>query len=504
MLALTLSGAVLTQTAATPSSASQSGARLSAAQDSSSAVMRKRHKKHKHKKRHHKKKVRKAAVKTVNRRPASFSRRTVWLTRGVDKITVSWPARLYATGYTVAWSPTKKNLPTSPSNCYYPCRKRWTSGTSTVLTKADMSTPGRVISSASGNTLQVKIFSQNAYGSNHTGITYPYDSFVGPKKDASVDWLPMTSSQIPAPLAPRGGRDVTISSFNVMAANASGPSWSSRVYKVVNQINATQSSIVATQENSNVNNGVSGGAAQYNDLAAKLRPSGWAMADGRDWDKTIGKAHSDSTQAVRIYYKTNAWKQITNGALMTRVGFAGQTSGVNVDRWVSWTKLQSTSDAGNKVCVLSAHLLTNHGNYDKASADHRNAEMSQIMSELDNPNSSVTRVGTRVGAACAGTPTVFAGDMNSAQEQGPYGNMPQATMVGSGFVDTKNAIHRYSTRLSGPGPIGSWHDAWGTQIDYLLTRGMGGAKAFKLNTVSPSAAGSDHYPITSLVTVPNS
>ena len=164
----------------------------------------------------------------------------------------------------------------------------------------------------------------------------------------------------------------------------------------------------------------------------------------------------------------------------------------------------TTANAGTKVCVLSAHLLTNHGNYDKASADHRNAEMSQIMSELNDPNSGVRRVGSRVGSACAGTPTVFASDMNSAQEQGPYGNMPQATMLGSGFVDTKNAIHRYSTRLSGPGPIGSWHDAWGTQIDYLLTKGMGGAKAFKLNTVAPSSAGSDHYPITSLVTVPNS
>ena len=72
---------------------------------------------------------------------------------------------------------------------------------------------------------------------------------------------------------------------------------------------------------------------------------------------------------------------------LARVGFAGQTSGVNVDRWVSWTKLQSKASARTKVCVLSAHLLTNHGNYDRASANHRNAEMAQIMSELNSSRS---------------------------------------------------------------------------------------------------------------------
>ncbi len=513
MLALTLSGAVIAQTAAAPTS-NQSGARLAAAQDGSSSVMRKKHKKKKHKKhknkhkkkkhRKHKKKGRKAAVKTVARKPQNFDRRTVRTIRGIDKITVTWPARPGAEGYNVAWSPTKKNLPQSPGTCYYPCQKRWTTGTSMVLTAADMSTPGRKISSSSGNTVQLKIFSQNATGWNSTGITYPYDSWVSPAADTSTDWLPMMSAQMPAPLPAKSGRELTITSFNLMAASAGGPSWSSRAPKVVNQINSTGSSIVATQENSNVTTGVSGGASQYNDLAAKLRPSGWALSDDRNWDYELGAQHSYSTQGVRIYYKTSQWRQVNRGAILTHAGFSGQTSGVNVDRWVAWTKLQSTADANTQVCVLSAHLLTNHGDYDKASADHRNAEMSQIMSELNSSSSQVKRVGTRVGAACAGTPMVFGGDMNAAQEHAPYGNMPQSTMLGSGFVDTKNAGHRYSTRLSGPGPINAWHDGWGTQIDYLLTKGMGGAKAFKLNTVTPSASGSDHYPVTALVNVPSS
>jgi endonuclease/exonuclease/phosphatase family metal-dependent hydrolase len=473
MLSLALSGTVLTQTTATATSASAVEARVSAA-------------------------------KTANARPASFARRTVRLIRGVNRVTVSWPARLRAVGYTVAWSPTKKNLPRSPGGCHSPCRKRWTTGTSMVLSAPDMSTSGRTISSASGNTVQVKIFSQNSSGSSATGITYPWDSFIAPKKNTAVDWLPMSSSQMPLPLPAKAGRAVAITSFNVLAANAGGPSWARRGAKVANQIKATGASIAATQENSNVGTGVPGGVSQFMDLAARLRPSGWAIADARDWDRMIGKSHSDSTQAVRIYFKTSKWKMLSRGALMTRVGFAGQTRGVNVDRWVTWTKLQSTASSRTKVCVLSAHLLTNHGGYDRASAVHRNAEVAQIMSELHSSGSKVRRVGTRVGSACAGTPTVFAGDLNAAQEQGAYGNAPQAAALARGFVDTKNAAHRYNTRLSGPGPIGRWHDSWGTQIDYLLTRGMGGAKVFKLNTISPRGAGSDHYPITALVSVPNS
>jgi endonuclease/exonuclease/phosphatase family metal-dependent hydrolase len=351
--------------------------------------------------------------------------------------------------------------------------------------------------------VQLKIFSQNRRKMNWTGVTYPWDAFIAPASNAAVDWLPMSSSQMPLPLPPRAGRAVAVTSFNVMAAGAAGPAWSSRVAKVAKQINSTRSTIVATQENSNASTGVSGGAAQYNDLAAKLRPSGWAIADARNWDRTSGLSRSWSTQAVRIYYKTGAWRQLSNGALMTRAGFAGQTSGVNVDRWVSWTKLQSKAGSRTKVCVVSAHLLSNHHGYDRASAVHRNAEMAQILSELNNPGSRVRRVGKRLGAACAGTPVVLAGDLNAAQEH-PYANGGQYAALGAGFVDTKNAGHRYNTRLSGPGSIRSWHESWGTQIDYLLTRGMGGATSFRLNTVAPSGAGSDHYPITAVVNVPNS
>jgi len=99
---------------------------------------------------------------------------------------------------------------------------------------------------------------------------------------------------------------------------------------------------------------------------------------------------------------------------------------------------------------------------------------------------------------------VMAGDFNSAQEHAPYGNQPQATMLGAGFVDTKNAGSRHNTRISGPGTVTGWHATWGTQIDYLLTKGMGGARTFKVNVTPPSGAGSDHYPVTALVNVPHS
>ncbi|MBV9830225.1 MAG: endonuclease/exonuclease/phosphatase family protein, partial [Marmoricola sp.] len=231
---------------------------------------------------------------------------------------------------------------------------------------------------------------------------------------------------------------------------------------------------------------------------------GWALADNRNWDYTLGATRSASSQATRIYYKTGAWTQVDRGALLTHASINGQTTGVNVDRWVSWSKLRGTANAGTKVCVIDVHLLTNLGYYDRASANHRNIEVAQILSQLNNPNSTIKHVGTRVGAACAGTPTVIAGDFNSAQAHAPYGDMPQSTLLANKFVDTKNAAVRYNTRWDGPGTVTRWHSTWGTQIDYILARGVGGARSFKTNAASPSLTGSDHYPITTVINVPNS
>ncbi|MCW2847277.1 MAG: hypothetical protein JWR90_1251 [Marmoricola sp.] len=499
MLALTFTGMAVTGSAEAATTSAPAGARVSAAQGGHAVSARKRH----HKKKHHKKrrKHRKAAVRTSSSRPQNFSRRTVRAVRGRDSITITWPARANADSYTVAWSPLIRNIPKSPSTCYYPCKYRHTTATSMTLRTADLSTYGRLVNSASGNAVHFKVFSRHGSTLNWTGVTYPWDSWIAPSPTTTTDWVPSMSSQMPAPLPPAAGTPVGLTSFNVLAASTGG--WASRGPKVAAQINGTGATIVATQENSNAGTGVPGGVAQYNDLASRLRPSGWALADNRNWDYTLGATRSASTQAARIYYKTAVWSQMSNGALMTHANINGQTTGVNVDRWVSWSKLSLKSNPSTQICVLDAHLLTNLGNYDKASADHRNAEVAQIMSELNNSNSTVRRVGTRVGAACAGVPTVIGGDFNSAEEHAPYGNMPQGTFVGNGFVDTKNAGRRYNTRLSGPGTVGAWHQTWGTQIDYLLARGVGGATSFKVNAITPSSAGSDHYPITAVVNVPN-
>ena len=49
----------------------------------------------------------------------------------------------------------------------------------------------------------------------------------------------------------------------------------------------------------------------------------------------------------------------------------------------------------------------------------------------------------------------------------------------------------------------SWHATWGTQIDYLLTKGMGGAKSFKVNSAAPANVGLDDYPVTAVVNIPS-
>jgi len=437
-------------------------------------------------------------------RPQSFARRTVRAVRGINKITVTWPRRAGASGYSVVWTPLVRNIPKSPTACVSPCKRRWTTGTSMVLTGADLTTFGRRVSSASGNSTYFKVFSRNGSALNWTGVTYPYDAWISPPRTATVNWVPSMAAQMPLPLPPAAGASHAITSFNVLSTNTAGvPSWPSRAPKVVSQFNATGASIVAAQEASNVKTGVGSGKSQYVDLANRLRPSGWALADDRNWDYTLGMRSSASTQATRTYYKSYVWSQVSRGALMTHVPIGGRTKGTNVDRWVSWTKLRSKANASTQVCVLNAHLITNLGTYDRASADHRDREVAQILSELNNPNSTVRRVGSRVGAVCDGTPTVLAGDFNSAQEHAPRGNQPQATMLGAGFVDTKNAGTRINTRMSGIGKMGAYHATWGTQIDYLLTKGMGGAKSFKVNNAAPRNKGSDHFPVTAVVNIPS-
>ncbi len=486
-----------TASASAPAAASTSvvaGSAPSSLRVGKATARKRHHRKHKRKRKH-------AQVRTGSK-PQRFDRRTVQAVRGIDKITVKWPARLNATGYTVAWTPLKTSIPTSPAACTSPCQRRFTRGTSTELSSAALTTYGRRVSSASGNSVYLKVFAHNGTALTWTGLTYPYDAWISPARDTTVDWLPALSAQMPLPYAPAAGTDVAVTSFNLLSASSTGvPSWSIRAPRIVSQINGTGASIVATQENSNSNNGVGNSNSQYQDLANRLAPSGWSLADGRDWDAALGSSRSWSTQAVRTYYKSSVWSQVSNGALLTHTPLGSQTSGINVDRWVSWTKLRAQADSNTQVCVVNAHLLSNQGNYDWASADHRNREIAQILSELNDPVSNVRRVGTRLGQACAGTPIVFAGDLNSAQEH-RYANQPQATMLGAGFVDTKNAGRRYNTRWSGPGSVGAWHETWGTQIDYLLTKGMGGAKTFKVNAITPSGAGSDHYPVTAVVSVP--
>jgi endonuclease/exonuclease/phosphatase family metal-dependent hydrolase len=443
------------------------------------------------------------AVAATTLRVAPFARRTIRAVRGTNRITVTWPARTNASGYTVAWAPSSAALPSTPSRCTYPCRKRYTTSTSMALSSADMSTWGRRVSSASGNPVRLKVFAQRASAVRASGITYPYDHWVAPASTTDLDWLPSSNAQLPAPIAVAVGRSISVSSFNVLSASVkSAPSWSTRAPRVVRQMNNLGSSIVATQEASNSATGVASGRSQYADLASRLAPSGWKLADDRNFDRSLGLSRWRSTQATRIFYKAAVWTQTDRGALRTHVPIQGATEGTNVDRWVSWTRLRATADPETEVCVLDAHLLANLGTYDRPSADHRNAEIAQIVSELNSSDSTVRRVGTRVGQACAGVPTVLAGDLNAAYGHTPYGNQPQQSLIDAGFVDTKNALHRYNTRWTGPGTVGSWHQKFGTQIDYLMLKGAGGASTFKVNMVVPGQDGSDHFPVTAQVNLP--
>ncbi|MEH3034010.1 MAG: hypothetical protein PGN07_08205 [Aeromicrobium erythreum] len=479
-----------------------------------------------------------AAPAEAASKPSKFPDRSVSITRGVDSLTISWPRIRGASKYAVVLAASNKFrntqtvvLPTDPRKCYRTyCRRYDTTKTSITLSSSKLSisgAKGNTVSSSLGSLTSFKVFAINSKGWSRTGdASWKYRSSTTTK-----NWTPALYSDMPAPRPAVEGVPIKISSFNVLAASAttsstsSTQSWAKRRNLVADQINATGASIVGTQEASHGSTNVPSRKTQFADLLDALNarsPGPWALADdasGRrdpnDWGNLDQNGdpkglYNNSNQAVRIYYKSDVWDKAAHGAFLTgdvdRRGYDASDA-VHKLRMVSWVKLigKTPELTGRSICVLDAHLHTNLGNYTTADANRRALETQQILTQLNKADSHYNQ-------ACAGVPAAFTGDFNVSQFHPPYGNKPIVDLVtkapdpvtGQTFIDTKNAAVRTNTRWTGTGKLQSTHQTYGTQIDYILTRGMGGATEFKVNVTSAGDQGSDHFPVTATVSLPAS
>lgn len=455
---------------------------------------------------------RRVVVRTKARYPDWFGRSAISLARGRDSITVSWPRRKHATRYRVAWVPNgmSEYLPTKPSGCRAYCKYVDTTSTRVTLDSSRLSLGSffRASSSTAG-VARFVVFAMNGYAHRRSNN----GSFRAVSSTATVNSLPYPNTQMAAPLPPARGTEVKVASFNVMNSSktpATGASsWAQRRPLVVDQIRGTGASIVGVQELSNGSINVPGGSSMHESLLSGLG-QGWAQANPADsWADYNGAGVDDgrnnvsAAQGTRIFYRTSVWslqERASMGVFMTGDthlrNYSARDGGHRL-RSVVWAKLRLNSDTDTVVCVLSAHLLSGT---DRASSNRRNVEMGQIISMVNNPNSTF-------GRRCHGIPTVLTGDLNTTQGKRPHGSQPVVDLVSkAGFVDTKNAAVRVNAKYNSTGINGfrTGHSTYGNQVDYVLARGMGGARRFEVNHTPPAKEGSDHLPVTATIVVPPS
>lgn len=450
---------------------------------------------------------------TTSRSLGPIADASISLTPVPDGVTATWGRVKYAKGYWVAWTPQGTEPPKSPYACSLAnyCQRQWVRGTTVTLSAAQLSMPEGSsfqfrAGSAFGNTVRFRIFAIN--GQKYKAAPSTAYRYGGTPSDG---WLSTRYSSMPAPLPPAGGTTVKISSFNILAASAIGSgagAWGNRRAKVIAQMNATGASIIGLQEASHGPVGVVSGASQVQDLAAAAAPE-WAAVDTGLWsdiDQNGFPANlgNDSSQGARIFYRPSVWDLQASGAFLTgdlsKSAWYHEPDSLLLLRHVSWARFQMPNQPDVQMCVVSVHLRTNGGDSNAAravAAAQRAVESAQIRAMIDSPD-------TTFGHECYGLPTAVMGDFNAAQTHQPNSNKPVTDFIKySGFVDTKNAAKRVDVNWSGTGAWNGEHDQYGSQIDYVLTRGMGGAVEFRVNRPAPSASGSDHFPVTATVQVPS-
>jgi len=396
---------------------------------------------------------------------------------GTDKIRVSWTRLSWGTSVYVVASYNNETLDDRSD--------RWTVRVPLTASSATVTIPAKYrarIGSKTGNPVYVRVVTYNGSVRYQSAMVYGF----------------------PTPPAVTGTPNdlVSIAAYNVQGVtpteNLAGRTWMDRRAAVGAAIARNNPMVVAVQEATTMQ---INGTRHYLDLAAVLRPRGYALAYD---EATVGNAGSGATKGAHLFYRSADVQVLSAGIESTRtwgkkyvptVRWIDENGDPEVDRWFAWALMRSTR-TGAEFYVASIHLEVGSHKNNKAV---RTAAAKGVRGFL---NERAAKDGN------TDLPVIVAGDFNSDVERFPTG--PTTDFIAQGYVDAAATVspvyNRYGTTNSASRATDGGYPAKptmayfvGTRIDHIMVKGGSGSTTYANQIVLTGSGtfderyrGSDH------------
>lgn len=419
-----------------------------------------------------------SSVRKVTPTRKSVGRLAVKVTgAGEDKIRVSWPRLARGTRIVV--------MPTYSNDTIENAAKSWKVTVPVTRTSVTTTIPAKfrkLVGSASGNPVYVRVLFYNGSVRNRAAITYGWAS--------------------PQKVTGTAADRVRIASYNVASVGATagipGHTWLDRRAAVVRAIQKASADVVAVQEASTAQvDNPRDRTKQYQDLAARLRGTGYALAV-----PDVGDVSTNASKAEHILYRTSAVTRVKAGNASVRsqaATYAPDTAWLDAsgkkegDRRFAWALLRSNA-SGTYFYVASIHL--EYGSSANVQRTRR-AAAAGIRGFL-------AAQAKKDGRTTA--PIVIAGDWNSDVERFP--SSPVSDTVAAGYRSAAASAKVVNVRYTTAHPKGKGDHGYpakptkatyvGVRIDHILVKNGEGSVSYENQMVLKDGAfdrqyqGSDH------------
>jgi endonuclease/exonuclease/phosphatase family metal-dependent hydrolase len=396
---------------------------------------------------------------------------------GTNKIKVSWPRLARGTKVVI--------MPTYSNDTIEDAKNSWKLQVPATRTSATVTIPPRfakLVGSATGNPVYVRVLFYNATTRNRSNIAYGWAT--------------------PQAVAGNAADRVTIASYNVgsVGATASIPNraWPQRRTAVANTITKAGADVVAVQEASTAQVVKGEALMQYQDLQRRVAGAGYSLAV-----PSFDKPPAGVSRAEHLLYKKSRVTVVKSGfqsvkALAGR--YASGTRWVDAngkaegDRQFSWALFRSVS-SGTYFYVASIHLEQGSSSNTQAVRRAAAAGIRGFLSEQ----------AARDGHTSA--PAVIAGDWNTDVERYPASPVTDSVLAGyrsaaatHRFVNAKYASANARTASVDHGyPAKPYKYTYvGPRIDHIMVKNGDGSVSYtnqivtKSGKFDPSYQGSDH------------
>jgi endonuclease/exonuclease/phosphatase family metal-dependent hydrolase len=316
--------------------------------------------------------------------------------------------------------------------------------------------------------------------------------------------------------APTTGTLLRVATFNVHTSTtmAGFPSWQSRVGKVADTILSRNPGVVGLQELGITRADGSPTASltaqtQAQSLVATLAAKGAGRYKLVRTTRYVAPGSASAIQGARILYDSSRYRLVsscpdtTNGAIWSSSCIVPMRLKAGDSEWVRRHAAYATLadlGTGSQFMVVAAHLDQRHSTNattDRAYETLRAAQVADILARVNSVNT-------------AGLPVVLAGDLNTYQTN--VGGYPaHDTLVSAGYYDTAAAVTQVNLRYSTMNhmsctvaiPKTGSFPGWGSRIDVIMVKGLGGAVRWE-DVVVPSqcARASDHNMVVADIRLP--